>query len=125
VKRKERCWTLIGEYRDGVWRAAKRRRISGKPNSVEADWAWTLKREEKRGDVIGFVHTHPMGRGITPSERDIRTMRAWHTALGNPLVCVIDDGESVGGYVFASDDSDGQSVAAITVTEDGVMIIHE
>ncbi len=125
MKRIERCWTLIGEYRDGVWRAAKRHRISGRPNSVEADWEWTLKREEKRGDVIGFVHTHPMGSGTTPSERDIRTMRAWRTALGKPLVSVIDDGESPGGYVFASDDSHGQPVASIAMTEDGVILIYE
>jgi hypothetical protein len=63
---RERCWTLVGTYENGTWHALKRRRVNGKPASVEVDWEWTLKREDKRGDVIGFAHTHPSGAGTMP-----------------------------------------------------------
>jgi proteasome lid subunit RPN8/RPN11 len=103
----------------------KRRRISGKPASVEADWEWTLKREEKRGDVIGFAHTHPSGAGTTPSERDIRTLRAWRIALGKPLLMLIQDGTLTAGYVLHSDDDELKSVTSIARDERGALIIDE
>jgi hypothetical protein len=79
--------------------------------SVEADWGWTLAREEERGDVVGFWHTHPAGAGTAPSGRDIRTMQAWCSALGKPLLCLISE-EGRGGeaavYLFADDESEGE-----------------
>jgi len=122
---RERCWTLVGTYENGAWRAAKRRRISGKPASVEVDWEWTLKREEKRGDVVGFAHTHPSGAGTTPSERDLRTLRAWRIALGKPLLMLIEDGASIAGYVLQCDDGELKPVAAIRRDERGALIIDE
>ena len=122
---RERCWTLVGTCENGTWRAAKRRRISGKPASVEVDWAWTLKREEKRGDVIGFAHTHPSGAGTTPSERDVRTLRAWRIALGKPLLMVIEDGETIVGYVLYHDDGELKLVASIRPDERGALIVNE
>jgi proteasome lid subunit RPN8/RPN11 len=110
----EICWVLVGLREGRVWRVAKRRRISGHPTSVEADWAWTLAREEKRGDVMGFWHTHPRGMGTTPSARDVQTMQAWRSALGKPLLCVIADGTQMSGYVFADDESEGRPVQSIT-----------
>ena len=123
--KRERCWTLVGTYENGAWRAAKRRRISGKPASVEVDWAWTLKREEKRGDVIGFAHTHPSGVGTMPSERDVRTLRAWRIALGKPLLMLIEDGESIAGYVLQHDDDELKPITSITRSERGALIIDE
>ncbi|CAG0962463.1 hypothetical protein GPROT1_00913 [Gammaproteobacteria bacterium] len=120
---RERCWTLVGTYEDGTWHAAKRRRISGKPASVEVDWEWTLKREEKRGDVIGFAHTHPNGAGTTPSERDLRTLRAWRIALGKPLLMLIEDGETIAGYMLHHDDDELKPIMSITRGEQGVFII--
>ena len=119
----ERCWTLVGTYDHGIWRAMKRRRISGKPASVGVDWEWTLQREEKRGDVIGFAHTHPSGAGTTPSERDLRTLRAWRIALGKPLLMLIEDGESIAGYVLYHDDGELKPVASIRRDEQGILII--
>ena len=121
----ERCWTLVGTCESGVWHAAKRRRISGKLASVVVDWEWTLKREERRGDVIGFAHTHPSGTGMMPSERDIRTLRAWRIALGKPLLMLIEDGASIAGYVLHNDDGELKPVASITRDVQGALIIHE
>ncbi len=122
---RDRCWTLVGTCENGTWHAKTHRRISGKPSSVEADWEWTLRREEKRGDVIGFAHTHPSGAGITPSERDIRTLRAWRIALGKPLLMLIQDGILIAGYVLHSDDDELKSIMSVTRAEQGTLIIHE
>jgi proteasome lid subunit RPN8/RPN11 len=106
----EQCWVLIfadGE-REGNWRVKRRKRVRGKPASVEADWAWALAREEQYGDVAGFFHTHPPGAGTSPSARDVRTMRAWCCALGKPLLCLIAEGAQVDGYVFTDDESEGR-----------------
>ena len=103
----EKCWVLVGKQtkRRRAWVAKKRRRTVGSPTSVEADWRWVLARDESHGDVVGFFHTHPDGAGTRPSARDIRTMGAWSSALGKPLLCLIADGETVSGYVFANDES--------------------
>jgi proteasome lid subunit RPN8/RPN11 len=101
----ERCWVLLGAYdeKDKVWRLSARRQGAGQPTSVEADWRWALAREEERGDVAGFAHTHPAGSGAEPSQRDVRTMEAWCSAFGKALVCLIAEGESLvdpAGYLF-------------------------
>jgi hypothetical protein len=102
----EECWTLLGQRRGRVWRARAVRHVSGQPASVEADGAWALAREESRGDVLGFLHTHPMG-GTRPSARDVRTMRAWCDALGKPLLCLIRTPAALAGFVFEDVESSG------------------
>jgi proteasome lid subunit RPN8/RPN11 len=77
----EQCWTLVGGRRGGVWFARAVRRVSGRRTEVAFDAAWALAREERRGDVVGFLHTHPTA-SILPSRRDVRTMRAWCSAFG-------------------------------------------
>lgn len=79
----EEIAVLIGQRRGHVWYGRLRQRQVGEPASVEFDWAWVLEREERQGDVIGFYHTHPSGL-TTPSERDLRTMRAWAGCFGKP-----------------------------------------
>jgi hypothetical protein len=61
-----------------------------------------LHREERRGDVLGFYHTHP-GMAASPSRRDVRTMRAWCSAFGKPLLCVIAGADGVRGFLFAEE----------------------
>jgi proteasome lid subunit RPN8/RPN11 len=61
---------------------------------VDFDGAWALKREETKGDVMGFFHTHPPGvPGM--SGRDRRTMKAWAASFGKPLLCAIRCGGSM------------------------------
>ena len=112
---KESCWVLTGKFRDdlGLWRIARTQKVEGRTHSVEADWAWTLSREDTSGDVMGFFHTHPCGVGTYPTWRDSRTMRAWCTALGKPLLCVISDGDETSGYVYQADFNEGIRVMRV------------
>jgi proteasome lid subunit RPN8/RPN11 len=98
----EECWTLVGRRRGGVWFARAVRRVSGEPVRVAFDAAWALEREERRGDLIGFLHTHPTG-ALAPSGRDVRTMSAWCSAFGKPLLCLIARADRVAGYRFGGD----------------------
>ena len=115
----ERCWVLTG-FQDGesTWRFRRRCLSSGEAAAVEADWEWALRREERYGDVVGFFHTHPHG-DPQPSSRDIRTMQAWRSALGKPLLCVIAAGRVVKGYVFANNDGQATQVKDIIKGERG------
>ncbi len=108
----EWSWVLIGKFAAdaGCWRVRRRRPVRGNAVSVEADWAWALAREEQYGDVLGFWHTHPAGAGVAPSERDLRTMRAWCNAFGKPLICVIADGNHRATYVFRNADTEPHRV---------------
>ncbi len=116
----EHCWVLTG-CQEGAftWRFRRRRRSSGEVASVEAAWEWALAREERFGDVIGFFHTHPRGAGAGPSSRDIRTMRAWCSAFGKPLLCVIAAGKIINGYTFIHADGKPEQVESITRGEHG------
>jgi len=68
---------------------------------VEFDWQWALRREEKRGDIIGFWHTHPDGT-LEPSKRDLKTMQAWISCFGKPLFCVIQNASHETAYLVSS-----------------------
>lgn len=115
----ERCWVLTGtQDGESTWRFRRRCPSSGEAASVEANWEWALRREERYGDVVGFFHTHPNG-DPQPSSRDIRTMSAWRSAFGKPLLCVIAAGKVAKGYVFADDDSQTGPVKDIIKGERG------
>ena len=108
----EQCWSLIGGYDEnkGSWYVQLAHHVSGEPASVEADWQRAMVREEDFGDLAGFAHTHPRGAGTKPSARDIQTMRAWCSALGKPLLCLIAEGDTLlepFAYQFEDDQSDG------------------
>ncbi len=116
----EQCWILTGEYdeEEAIWTVNLCRHISGDPASVEADWEWTIAREEESGDIVGFAHTHPAGASTSPSGRDVRTMRVWCSALGKPLLCLIGEGDELGvpaGYIFEDDESDGALTTAFDI----------
>jgi proteasome lid subunit RPN8/RPN11 len=117
----EQCWTLVGQRRGRIWLCRRVRRVSGARASVRFDGAWALEREEKHGDVVGFLHTHPDGPA-TPSARDVRTMRAWAQAFGKPLLCLIADPAGLRGYRFDNDESTGHALALVTAFPRGVVI---
>ncbi len=116
----EVCWVLTGAQ-DGAesWRFRRRQRSAGDAASVEAAWEWALAREERFGDVVGFFHTHPRGAGARPSARDIRTMKAWCSAFGKPLLCVIADGNNLNGYFFSRAGGRPQQVERVCKGERG------
>lgn len=95
----ERAAVLLESGRLARWR-------EGGAAHVVADGAWALRREEARGDVAGFFHTHPPG--ITGmSARDRATMRAWAGSFGKPLLCAIRSAGTVRVWVC---DADGVNV---------------
>lgn len=108
----EEVAVLVGQRRGRIWYGRLWQRQVGGPASVEFDWIWVLAREERHSDVIGFYHTHPQGL-ITPSQRDVRTMRAWVSCFGKPLLCVIESGSTLAAYIFATDEGDGLSLAEV------------
>jgi proteasome lid subunit RPN8/RPN11 len=80
-----------------------------------------LEREERRGDVVGFLHTHP-GMSAHPSRRDIGTTRAWTSALGMPLLCVIDGEDGLLGWRFDDDGPEGVRLLAVEAFPRGIII---
>jgi proteasome lid subunit RPN8/RPN11 len=108
----ERCWTLVGERRGRIWLGRRVRQTSGERTSVEFDGAWVLRREETLGDIVGFLHTHPDGPN-SPSARDVRTMRAWCSAFGKPLLCLIESPQGLDAYRFDDDESTGERIAIV------------
>jgi proteasome lid subunit RPN8/RPN11 len=117
----ERCWTLVGAHRGRIWHARRVKPRAGEPASVAFDGPWVLAREERRGDVLGFFHTHPVGRP-RPSRRDVRTMRGWTSAFGKPLLCVIESPVGLAAFRFDDDRSDGVILGVIERFPRGVVI---
>lgn len=117
----EQCWTLVGQRRGRVWLGRRIHRVAGEHVRVRFDGPWVLRREETRGDVLGFLHTHPDGPPM-PSQRDIRTMRAWCSAFGKPLLCLIQSPEGLKGYRFADDQSSGEELEHLEAFPRGVLI---
>jgi proteasome lid subunit RPN8/RPN11 len=117
----EQCWTLVGQRRGRVWFGRRVRHVSGEHVRVNFDGPWVLDREETHGDVLGFLHTHPDGPPA-PSHRDVRTMRAWCSAFGKPLLCLIESPEGLKGYCFADDGSRGEELENVEVFPRGIVI---
>ena len=59
----EHCWVLIGIRAGALWRARRTQFVPGERTTVAFNATWVLRREERRGDVVGFYHTHPSGTG--------------------------------------------------------------
>ena len=108
----EICYVLVGQRQGRIWYGRLRQRQAGQLASVEFDWDWVLGREERYGDVLGFYHTHPAGMAA-PSDRDLRTMRAWVSCLGKPLLCLIQAGGTLTAYAFATDEDDGRPLVEV------------
>ena len=88
----EVSYILIGKRLDSSCFGRLVRKRKGTPGSVEFDWKWALEREEKKGYVLGFYHSHLNDREI--SGRDVKTMMAWASCFGKSLLCIIEDSSS-------------------------------
>lgn len=120
----EQCWTLAGRRRGAIWYARRIRGCSGEPAQVAFDAAAVLQREERLGDVLGFYHTHPHAPAA-PSRRDVHTMRAWVSAFGKPLLCLIAAPEVLAAYRFDDDASDGTLLPMVERFPRGIIIAVE
>lgn len=123
-ERCEECWPLVGARRGRIWLARKLRRSVGQPHRVEFDGPEVLAREEARGDVVGFLHTHPQFEAA-PSARDVATMQAWVGAFGKPLLCLIHGTDGLAGYVFVDPRSPGVPLAEVASFARGAMVAVE
>ena len=85
----EVSYILVGTQLNPFCFARLVRKRKGIPGSVEFNWKWVLEREEKKGDVLGFYHTHSYDREI--SGRDVKTMMAWVSCFAKTLLCIIED----------------------------------
>ncbi len=117
----ERCWTLVGARRGRIWLARRIDERAGERLSVDFDGPAVLLREERRRDVLGFFHTHPDGPP-RPSRRDLRTMRAWCSSFGKPMLCVIASPEGIAGFRFDDDGSAGDALEVVEVFPRDVVI---
>lgn len=117
----EECWPLVGERRGRIWYARRWTKTVGRPIDVEFDAAAVIEREERRGDVVGFLHTHP-NSPAAPSRRDLHTMRAWASCFGKPLLCVIDGTDGPAAWRFDDDESSGERLPAVEMFKRGVVI---
>lgn len=118
---REESWVLVGRRRGRIWHARRIGRSLGKPASVEFDGPSVLAREERLHDVMGFLHTHPTF-AAAPSRRDLATMRAWVSAFGKPLLCLIDGCDGLAGYRFDDETSGGTRLLAVELFPRGVVI---
>lgn len=98
----ETSCVLLGRRRDDLLVARMRWKQTGNSHCVSFDWQTVLAREEARGDVLGFFHTHPSGIP-GPSSRDDKTMAAWVTCFGKPLLCVIACDQAIATWQYAND----------------------
>lgn len=100
----EHCWVIVGvNLTERIFVGQLLRETSGSVARVTFDPNWVLKREEEKGDIIGFYHTHP-GMSASPSSRDYDTMRAWVGCFGKPMLCFIEGVEGLKGYLFENDE---------------------
>lgn len=120
----EQCWVLVGSRRSRVWLGRRLRPSTGARSCVAFDGPWVLEREERHRDVIGFLHTHPDGP-TQPSQRDVRTMRAWCSAFGKPLVCLILAPTGLCGFRFDDDESSGVELQIVESFPRGVVVAVE
>lgn len=117
----ERVWTLVGSRRGRIWCARRMKPRSGAPVRVEFDGLWALRREETRHDVVGFLHTHP-GMPAYPSCRDLRTMRAWCSAFGKELLCLIAGCDGLRAYRFDNHESAGVELDLVEKFPRGLIV---
>jgi len=120
----ERCWTLVGHRQGAFWCARRRRPARGEPDRVAFDSAWVLAREESKGDVVGFYHTHPGGTP-RPSVRDVKTMRAWVGSFGKPLLCLIESDGILSAFRFDDDASTGAAVRDCALLPHGIVMAFD
>ncbi len=117
----EEFWLLVGRRQGRIWYARRIGRCVGEPATVGFDGLAVLEREERKHDVLGFLHTHPTS-AATPSRRDLHTMRAWTSAFGKPLLCIITGTDGLAGYLFADDRSRGWPLLTVEAFPRGVII---
>ena len=111
----EICYILVGKRVNRFWFGRLVKKVIGNAISVKFDWEWVLKREEMKGDVLGFWHSHQTD--IRPSARDIKTMLAWIRCFGKMLVCVIQTENYRASYLCTFYKSNTQRIRTLEINK--------
>jgi hypothetical protein len=98
----EHCWVILGRRLGVFWYGRLVYLATGEPSQVEFDWDMVFQREETKGDVVGFLHTHP-NTNAHPSPTDHATMKTWVTAMGKPLICSIDGSDGLKSFWYQAE----------------------
>jgi len=80
----ERCWFLYGFHFRKWYFGMLRYHSTGTAASVEFNWEKALSPF-----LIGWYHSHPGYKFLTPSEIDNKTMRSWIKGLNRSMLCGI------------------------------------
>jgi hypothetical protein len=80
----EQCWFLYGIRLGRLYLGFLRYHSEGTAASVDFDWEKALSPLQ-----MGWFHSHPGVKFLTPSSRDNKTMRGWVKARAKPLLCGI------------------------------------
>ena len=80
----EECWFIHGFSVDSFYIGVLKYHSEGSAAIVDFDWQQSLKQK-----VVGWAHTHPGSKNVTPSSTDEKTMRSWVKATGRSMLCVI------------------------------------
>jgi hypothetical protein len=82
---KEECWILYGIRLGKIFLGFKKYHSKGEKHNVEFSYNGINKKW-----VIGWDHTHPGERNITPSSTDNKTMRSWVKGFYKSYLCGIE-----------------------------------
>ena len=85
----EECWFIYGLRLGTVYLGFLKYHSKGTSGSVDFDWHKALAPL-----FIGWYHSHPGQKFLTPSDRDNRTMKSWIIGMFEPRLCgIFCDGE--------------------------------
>jgi len=80
----EKCWFIYGLRLGRIYLGFLKYHSKGTAGSVDFDWHKALTPL-----LIGWYHSHPGVKFLTPSAIDDRTMRSWIKATNKKLLCGI------------------------------------
>lgn len=105
-------YTAIVGWRIGshwIGRGLTKTEAEGEPSLVSFDYEMIYDREDSKGDVLGFYHTHP-NFVADPSTTDYKTMGTWTTSFGRPMLCMIEGTDGLKAHWFIDDETDHETL---------------
>jgi hypothetical protein len=97
----ERCWFIYGLRLGNHYLGFLRYHSVGTVASVEFDWHKALSPL-----FIGWYHSHPGIKALTPSSTDNATMRSWIKGRARPMICGIFCAQEQRCYCYYKDGMD-------------------
>jgi len=104
----EECWFIYGIHFRSWYIGFLKYHSSGTAGSVEFDWHKALAPF-----FLGWYHSHPGVKFLTPSDIDNKTMRSWIKGLYRPLLCGIFCGGEQRCYCYYKNGMDAKRESVI------------